>query len=56
MRHTRSQIKSYDRQIAKAKAGNIVDDPLNMRPARAWDSRTGDWKSQLMRHKAYFKS
>ena len=31
-----SRITSYDRQSAKVKAETIVDEPLNMRPARAW--------------------
>ena len=39
MSHTRSKIKSNDRKIANVKAGNIMDDLLNMRPARAWVSR-----------------
>ena len=40
MRHTRSRINSYDRQIAKVKGGNMMNEPLNMRPARAWDIMT----------------
>ena len=41
LRHASFRIQSYDRQIAMVKAANIVDEPLNMRPTRAWDtSRT----------------